>query len=209
MRNKIGAENSSKSKTQILSELMYNISYPLIKQSKFSNDIFKPILSLRYSPNITKNLSNDDQRLDVSNINSFDRLGASDGVEGGQSATFGVEYKKSDLSGNEKINLELFQVFRDKENHDLPQKTTLNQKYSDIIGNLKLSTSDNLNFQYNFMLDNNLKDTNLNSMLAEIKVNNFVTSFEFLEERNLVGSKSFIGNNTSFKFDERNFIKRQ
>ncbi len=207
VRNKTGSENSSQSKSQLLSQLLYNISYPLKKQGELSNNIFKPILSLRFSPNITKNLSNDDQKLDVSNINSFDRIGGSDGVEGGQSATIGFDYKRSDIEGNEKFNFELFQVIRDKKNLDLPKKTTLNQKYSDIIGRIKLNTSENLNFQYNFMVDNNLKDTNLNSILAELKVNNFVTNFEFLEERNLVGTKSFISNTTSFKFNDKNSIK--
>jgi len=57
------------------------------------------------------------------------------------------------------------------------------------------------------MLDNNLKDTNLNSLSTTIKVNNFVTNFEFLEERNLIGSKSYISNNTTYKFDSKNSIK--
>ncbi len=206
LRNKVGSKNESQSRNQLLSQLMYNISYPLKKQSEFSNNILKPILSFRYSPNMTKNLSNKDLRLDVSNINSFDRMFGSDGIEGGQSATIGFEYKKSDMKGNEKVNFELFQVLRDKENKDLPVKTSLDQKYSDIIGRLKLDTTDNLNFQYNFMIDNNLVDTNLNSILAELKVNNFVTNFEFLEERNFVGSKSFISNTTSYKFNNKNSI---
>ena len=207
VRNRTGSEKSSQSKSQLLSQLLYNISYPLKKQSELNNNIFKPVLSFRFSPNNTKNLSNDDLRLDVSNINSFNRIGDADGVEGGQSATIGFDYKRSDLDGDEKINFELFQVIRDKKNHDLPSKSTLNQKYSDIIGKIKINTSENLNFQYNFMADNNLKDTNLNSILAELKVNNFVTNFEFLEEKNLVGTKNFFSNNTSFKFNNKNSIK--
>ncbi len=206
-RNKIGSSNESVSKNQILTQLMYNLSYPLQKKSQMNNDIFKPILSLRYSPNITKNIANEDQRLDVGSINSFDRIYSSDGIEGGQSATIGFEYKNIDLQGEENINLELYQVFRDTENSDLPNKTTLNQKYSDIIGRLKINTLENLSFQYNFMVDNNLKDTNLNSITTEIKVNNFVTNFEFFEERNAVGSKSFVSNTTSLKFDKNNSIK--
>ena len=207
MRNKTGSNNESKSKSQLLSIITYNLSYPLQKQNELFSNTFKPKLSLRYSPNITKNISDSDQRLDVSNINALNRIYSYDGIEGGQSATYGFEFSKNDKLGDEKINLELFQVLRDKENQDLPKKTTLNKKYSDIIGRLKINTSDNLNLQYNFMLDNDLKDTNLNSIIAEIKVNNFVSSFEFLEERNLIGTKSYFGNKTSYKFDENNSIK--
>ena len=56
------------------------------------------------------------------------------------------------------------------------------------------------------MADNNLKDTNLNSIAAELKVNNFVTKFEFLEERNLVGSKSYLSNNTTLNINNNNSI---
>ncbi len=206
-KKKVGSNNESNSRNQLLSELMYNISYPLLKRSELNNNIFKPIISFRYSPNKTKNVSDDNLRLDVSSMNSFNRIYSADGVEGGQSATVGFEYKTVDFEDKEKINLELYQVLRDKENSDLPNKSTLDQKYSDIIGRLKINTLNNLSFEYNFMLDNNFKDTNLNSILAEIKVNNFVTNFEFLEERNSVGSKSYMSNNTTFNFDKRNSIK--
>ena len=38
-------------------------------------------------------------------------------------------------------------------------------------------------------------------------LNNFVTNFEYIEEKNVVGSKSFINNQTSYSFDENNSIK--
>ena len=205
-RDKTGFENNSSSKNQLLTELLYKISYPLKKQTDLYYKTLNPTVSFRYSPNITKNISDDDQVIGIENINSFDRINSSGGVEGGQSATYGIEYSRSDFDGNEKVNFELYQVYRDKKNEDLPAKTSLNQKYSDLIGKLKINTSDNLSLQYNFMADNNLKDTNLNSIAAELKVNNFVTKFEFLEERNLVGSKSYLSNNTTLNINNNNSI---
>ena len=92
-------------------------------------------------------------------------------------------------------------------NNDLPTKSTLNKKYSDIIGKVKFDLMDNLNFEYNFMMDNNLDKTNYNSIIADISVNNFITSFEYVEEKDFVGTKSYVSNTTSYSFDQNNSIK--
>ena len=206
-RTKTGYNNESQSKNKLLSQFMYSISYPLKKESELYDDFIKPVFSLRFSPNKTKNISSEDRRLDINNINSFNRISISDGVEGGQSLTIGLEYKKKDKNDNEKISFDLAQVVRDKADPDLPIDSTLNNKYSNIIGRLKFNVLDNLNFEYNFMMDNNFEKTNYNSILAGLSVNNFVTNFEYIEEKNVVGSKSFINNQTSYSFDENNSIK--
>ena len=53
---------------------MYNLSYPLKKQAEAYNSFITPKLSYRFSPNMTKNLSKKDRKLDIANINTFDRL---------------------------------------------------------------------------------------------------------------------------------------
>ncbi len=206
-RNKTGSKNENNSSTKLLSNLMYNLSYPLKKQGKIYDDFLKPTISFRYSPNKTPNMSSEDRRLDASNINSFNRISSSGGVEGGQSLTMSMEYIKKDKKQKEKLSIDLAQVFRDIDNPDLPSKSSLNNKYSDIIGKVKFNLINNLNFEYNFMMDNNLNKTNYNSIIADISVNNFVTSFEYVEEKDFVGTKSFVSNTTSYLFDENNSIK--
>ena len=151
-------------------------------------------------------MSNEDRRLDISNISSINRLGISDGVEGGQSITTGLEYSFRNKIGEEKISLNLSQVLRDKANPDLPKNSTLNNKYSDIIGNIKFDLFDNLNFEYDFMVDNNIDKLNYNSIDANLTVNNFITTFQYLEEDGEVGNKSFISNQTKYSFDENNSL---
>ena len=206
IREKTGSKNQSSTNTKLLTKLMYTMSYPLKKEGEFYNSFLKPKLSLRFSPNNTKNLSNEDRRLDISNISSINRLGISDGVEGGQSITTGLEYSFRDKIGEEKISLNLSQVLRDKANPDLPKNSTLNNKYSDIIGNIKFDLFDNLNFEYDFMVDNNLDKLNYNSIDTSLTVNNFITTFQYLEEDGEVGNKSFISNQTKYSFDENNSL---
>ncbi len=206
IREKTGSKNQSNTNTKLLTKLMYTMSYPLKKEGEFYNSFLKPKLSLRFSPNNTKNMSNEDRRIDISNISSINRLGISDGVEGGQSITTGLEYSFRDKIGGEKISLNLSQVLRDKANPDLPKNSTLNNKYSDIIGNIKFDLFDNLNFEYDFMVDNNIDKLNYNSIDANLTVNNFITTFQYLEEDGEVGNKSFISNQTKYSFDENNSL---
>ena len=206
-RKKTGSKNENDSKNQLLSNLMYSLSYPLKKNGEIFDDFLKPKISFRYSPNKTKNIASADRRLDSANINSFNRISSSDGVEGGQSLTMGIEYIKEDKDQNEKLSIDLSQIIRDEANPDLPTKSTLNNKYSDIIGRVKFNLMDNLNFEYNFMIDNNFDRTNYNSIAADISVNNFVTSFKYHEESALIGNTNFVSNTTSYLFDENNSIK--
>ena len=52
---KTGSNNESKSKNQLLSQFMYNLSFPLSKQSEYYNSFITPKISYRFSPNKTKN----------------------------------------------------------------------------------------------------------------------------------------------------------
>ena len=65
----------------------------------------------------------------------------------------------------------------------MPLNSTLNNKYSDIIGNVKFNLFDNLTFEYDFIADNNFNRLNYNLLNTSLYVNNFITSFEYLEER--------------------------
>ena len=99
---------------------------------------------------------------------------------------------------DEKISLEFAQVISDTANEDLPIKSSLNKKYSDLIGNLKLKVSDVLKLDYDFMLDDGLSSSNYNSLKTTFSVNNLITTFEYLEENEIIGSNHYVGNETTF-----------
>ena len=95
-------------------------------------------------------MSTADRVVNINNINSFNRLSISDGVEGGRSLTAGLDYKLKSKSGEDKVSINLAQVYRDKANPDLPSNSTLNNKYSDIIGNVKFNLVDNRDYTEEF-----------------------------------------------------------
>ena len=202
--NSANYDNNENSK--LLSSLLFNTKFPLYKKTSKSQNYLTPIASFRLSPNKTKNIRNLDRAVNYNNIFSLDRFGKDDLVEGGGSITLGLEYSNKNKNNKEIINLALANVFRPSKNDDLPINNSIGEKRSDIIGRVNFIPSNNFNLDYEFSLDNNLKDSNLNLIRTNFSVNNFVTSFEFLEEDNLMGNKSYVSNKTTFNFDNNNSI---
>ena len=205
-------ENSTEYKNKFNSEnygsIFYDLSYPMKKQGKFFDNFFTAKGSLMYSPNSNKDLKNLDRKIDINNIFTHNRLSLNNSVEGGQSVTVGGEYSlKGKESGNDVIMASLATVLRDDEENNLPTKSTINNKSSDFIGSLTFEPNKNLKFDYNFSMDNDFQSTNHNLLKTDITVNKFVTSFEFLQEDDELGSESYLSNETSYNFDNSNSLK--
>ena len=205
-------DNSSNYKNNFSSEnygsFFYDISYPLKKNGKFFDSFFTAKGSLMYSPNANKDLRTLDRKIDINNIFTQNRLSLDDSVEGGRSLTLGGEYRlKGNESGNDIIKAGLATVLRDDEETNLPTKSTLNNKGSDFIGSLVFEPNNNLKLDYNFSMDSDFKSSNYNLLKTDISVNKFVTSFEFLQEDDEVGSESYLSNETAYNFNDSYSLK--
>jgi len=205
--NKDG-KNSSNYKDGISSDfytsLILNSSLPLIKISTNYESEFTPKLSLRSSPRRSENLVDEDRRVNIVNVFSKNRLGLTDSLEGGQSLTVGTDYNLIKKNGTEVLKIGLAQIYRDINEERLPTKSKMNTKSSDVVGGIKFIPNNYINFNYDFSLDNNLKSSNYNMAKSTISINNFITSFEFLEENNEIGSDSYLSNETSYSFNTSN-----
>ena len=155
---------------------------------------------------LSKNIKDLDRPVNYNSIFSIDRFGQNDLVEGGGSLTIGLEYSNRNKNNREIVNISLANVLRPSKNEDLPLNNSMGEKRSDIVGKLNFIPSDSFNLDYEFSLDNNLNDSNLNLIRTNFSVNNFITSFEFLEEDNLMGSKSYVSNKTTLNLDNNNSI---
>ena len=197
-------ENSTELKentdNKVLSSFVHNTKYPLIKKTDNYTNYLTPILSTRLSLSETKNVSSEDQRITFGEIFNIDRLNDDYMIEGGESLTIGTEYSLFNENNFNILNLSAAQVLRLQENPDLPIDSSIGEKRSDFIGSLDLNPSKKTNINYSYSLDNNLDDLNYNFITANYSVNNFITSFKFLEDNSSSGDKSFIENNTKISF---------
>ncbi len=207
----IDAKNSNSHKDkfeQTLSTVMqYNMELPLKKESMEFINNFTPKVAFMYSPNKSKNLSSDNRRMDTSNIYSINRISNNETVEGGASLTYGTIFNKINKENNQDIlNFEISSLLRIDENPDLPISSSIGKKTSDIFGNLEIYPDENLSFKYNFSIDNNFDKTNYDSISTKFKINKFVTSFEYSDEKNNLINESFTSNSSSFEIDKNNSI---
>ena len=188
--------------------IFYDLSYPMKKDGKFFDSFFTAKGSIMYSPNSNKDIKNLDRKIDLNNIFTQNRLSLDDSVEGGESMTIGGEYiLKSKKDESDVITAGLATVLRNKEEINLPNKSTLNNKGSDFIGSIVFEPNNNLKFDYNFSMDNDFQSTNYNLFKTDVSVNKFVTSFEFLQEDDEIGNESYLSNETRYNFDNSNSLK--
>ncbi|WP_435165114.1 LPS-assembly protein LptD [Candidatus Pelagibacter bacterium nBUS_28] len=203
--------------------LAMDTSLPLLKSEKnTTREILTPRISLRVNPgNNMDNYSNLSPSINTDNVFDINRLGLSNDFEAGRSLTLGLNYKYDILEENllddknkrdedikdKYLELKLATVVRDQIENDIPISSTINRKNSNLFGSINSSLFDNVDLAYDFSLDNNLKTINSSSISTEISINNFVTSFNFIETRNELGSTHLLSNTTEYNFNNNSSLK--
>jgi LPS-assembly protein len=197
---------SDKNSSSIEAITKYQIKYPLKKNRPTYTSTITPLISATYSPNDTKNKSQDDRIINFDNIFSINRIGVSDTVEGGQSITVGTEYSLYNNKADKKyFSANLATLFRDKENKNLPTNSTLGEKKSDVFGNINFNGNQFIDLDYEFALDNDLKTINLNKITSTLSFYKFVSEFNFLEKKGLQ-SQSYITNETKLSINDSSYV---
>ena len=182
-------------------------SFPLIKESEKFINYLNPKISFRANPSSMKGYKNESRKINNENIFNIDRLGLIDTLESGQNVTLGLDYKKEKIENiNKYFELKLGTVVRTKSNESIPSNSTLNKERSNYFGKLTNNFNDNLNFNYEFSVNNNLNQIQYNSFSTTFSKNNFVTTFNYIEENGSIGSSNILENKTTFNFDEQNFF---
>ena len=182
-------------------------SFPLINESKKFINYLNPKISLRVNPSSMKGYKNENRKINNENIFNINRLGLIDTLESGQNVTLGLDYKKEKIDNiNKYFELKLGTVLRTKPNQSIPTNSTLNKEHSNYFGKLTNNFNDNLNFNYEFSVNNNLSQIQYNSFSTTFSKNNFVTTFNYIEENGSIGSSNILENKTTFNFDEQNFF---
>ena len=106
----------------------------------------------------------------------------------------------------EYIDFKLASVFRLDEEKNIPTNSTLNKKNSNIFGEFNFKPTRNISLGYNFSLTDDLNTFEYNSLITKMEFGNFITQFDYLEERGTVGSTNIIQNTTKYNFDDQNSI---
>ena len=181
-------------------------SLPLIKYGEMFNDYIEPKISFRFNPSDMKDHSNSSRKINTSNIFEINRLGLADTFEEGKSLTIGFEYKKERIENiNNYFGFKVGSVFRHDDEVRIPSSSSIKQS-GDLIGSIQSNLNKNLNFSYDFAIDNNYKTLEYNSFNADFNFNKFSTGIKFIEENGKIGDANSIENTLRYNFDENNYL---
>ena len=201
----------NKSENSFRSIFQFNSKLPFKKEGQKYSSTITPIIVAKFNPQENKNISNENRMIDYTNIYSIDRINSTGVVEGGESLTFGNEFKLYDNPdfSDELLSINLAASFRENENFDLPKNSFLGQKTSNLIGQTKVKLNEIMDLKYNFLVDNNISDFLYHKIDSKFTINNFVSTFEFVEEHDEIGTTHFVSNETSLKIsDNKNLLFR-
>ena len=95
-------------------------------------------MSLRLAPGHMRNIQDDDLKLGYSNLFSLNKNSQNDVVEKGTSLSLGFEISNNTLNNNvpgeKNYSLSLGQIYSAEENENIPLRSSLHQKSSDLVG---------------------------------------------------------------------------
>ena len=185
--------------------LAYKTSLPMKKSGINYSNLFSPNFMLRYAPGHMRDLSAKQISLDYTNLYSINKTSE---IEDGLSAILGFDFnineKKVGNVDKEKLSLSLGQVFSNERNKDIPSKSSLDQKMSDIVGKINYNFSEIGNIDYKFSLDHNLNDLNYNEISTKLNFGKVEFNMDYLEQQNHIGNEHYASSGVTLNFNDQN-----
>ena len=163
-----------------------------------------PKLLLRYAPGHMRKIEGG--KLNHGNLFNLNKIEELDVIESGLSSTVGFEYKINDLDeknniSSDKFSLSAGQVISEKENMDIPSSTSLDQRFSDLVGESKFNFDNNIALKYNFSIDQNYKDFNYSEIGAEFDFEKTKFNLNYLQEKNHIGEQEYAQTEINYKLN--------
>jgi LPS-assembly protein len=218
------ADNTMEYKTEKTnSELSGAIGY-FSKLGLYKKDLIKgtiqsltPKALVRYAPGHMRPIKKGS--LTFGNLFNLSKIKTIDVIEPGLSTSVGFDFKLNNFNadtgiGKEKFSFSAGQVISEKENKDIPSKSSLDQRFSDIVGKSELNFNQEISFRYDFKLDQNYKELNYNEIGTDLNYGKTKFNISYLEEKNHIGNQEYVKsgvdlelkNNTALSFSAKRNI---
>ena len=203
------AKNISDYKTKSTHELYGALGYlaevDFLKEKNNNSHYLTPKVLLRYAPDhMRKQKIDDGNTIDSSTVFSLDRLGAYNSFEAGANATLGFDYKFKNL--DKEFDLSVGQIINEKENKNMPSTTSLDEKLSDLVGSANLQINENLNFNYDFAVDQNYRDINLSDFGMNYTLGTLKFNFNYLQTNKHIGDEDYFTTEIAFNNKEKSLF---
>jgi LPS-assembly protein len=196
---------------EVHSALGYFAKLALFKEDLIKKNFYSltPKFLLRYAPGHMRKIEGG--KLNYGNLFNLNKVNEPDIVEPGLSTSIGFEYKKNKINNSNLIGDEIFsysvgQVISAKENMDIPSSTSMEQRFSDVVGEAKYNINNKVSLNYNFSLDQNYKDFNYNEIGADFIFDKAKFNLDYLQEKNHIGNQEFVQTGIDFSINNSSEI---
>ncbi len=202
------AKNIDKYKDDTTSELFGSIGYlaklDLEKTKNESKHFLTPKMFVRYAPGEMRK-ETAGRTMGVKNVFMINRMkNNKKNYETGLTATLGLDYK---LQANEKkFDFSVAQVINNKENKNMDSETSMDEKLSDVIGEVSYNLNDNISLRYDFAIDQNYSELNYNDIGATMNFDNLKIKFNYLKEQKHFGENDYFNTNINYDLSSKTVL---
>jgi LPS-assembly protein len=181
----------------------FDTSLPFAKLSKESEQYLIPRILTRYSPGKMTNARSNDTTLNTDNLFSINRMNSDELIEKDLSFNIGLDWtlKEKNINKNNpnQAGISIGQVIKFNEDPDMPLKSSLQNKNSDLVTKVNYLSPGNFDVTLKNTLDKDLShiyynDLNLKTFIKQGEVN-----FNFYEKNSHIGNERYAkANMTSY-----------
>ena len=181
-------------------------SLPFAKLSRESEQYLIPRVLTRYSPGKMTNAKSNETSLDIDNLFSMNRMNSDELIEKDLSFNIGLDWiwkeKITNKSNPAEAGISIGQVIKLNEDPDMPTKSSLQNKNSDLVTKVNYLSPGNFDVTLKNTLDNDFNhiyynDLNIKTFLKQGEIN-----FNFYEKNNHIGNERYAkANLTSYLTD--------
>jgi LPS-assembly protein len=197
--------------SQINPVVGFDTSLPFAKLSKESEQYLIPRILTRYSPGKMTNAKTNDTTLNTDNLFSINRMNSDELIEKDLSFNIGLDWtwkeKIINKSKPSQAGISIGQVLKFNQDLDMPTKSSLQNKNSDLVTKLNYLSPGNFDVTLKNTLDNGFNhayynDLNLKTFLKQGEVN-----FNFYEKNSHIGNERYAkANLTSYLTDNTKLL---
>ena len=205
--------------TQINPVVALDTSLPLAKISKESEQYIIPRILTRYAPGKMQNAKSNDITLNTDNLFSINRMNSDELIEKDFSLNLGFDWlwKEKNLNQTKprEASFSVGQVVKFNNDLDMPTKSSLQNKDSDLVTKTTYLSPGNFDFTLKNTLDNNLSHAYYNDLTLKTFLKQGEVNFNFYEKNSHIGSEryaranlsSFITDSTKIKIETDRNLK--
>ena len=183
--------------SELFGAIGYLASIDLFKiKNENSRQFLTPKMLFKYSPEHMKK-DTSGFTLNDRDLFTLDRLNSSNNFESGVNLTVGVDYQKN--TNNNQLNFSIGQIINEKANNKMPESSSLDKRFSDIVGDMSYTNNKDFSLNYNYSIDQNYQDLNYSNFSADYFTENINFKLGYLEEEVNKVKKEYMTSSLSLK----------